>query len=534
MAKPRKRPEKSALSAPSVRIFHEWTPGRLRAAERMAEQGELTMAASICEWLLTDDRVSGALGARSDALLGLEPAFDLGAGRRSRKALKALEADEDWWESYPESQLALLVTWGILLGVAPAQQLWVAREDHGDRVLPKPRFWHPQTLRWDDFRREWTIRDNMQVQHVVTPGDGEWILHCPYGDQRPWALGLWRSLARWVLLKQFAISDWARHSEKGSRLVATSPENAVYEQRKELVEDISACGEDSVIALAAGFDLKLLELTANTRDIYQAQIEMADLAIAVRIRGGNLSSNVEGGSLAAAESQASTNEAPKLRFDAAALASTLHDQSLIWWADYNFGDQRLAPWPSYPVEPEEDKAARSSMVLTLGQGVEIWDRLGFDIDPKTLTEDFGLTFITGRSRPAQPAQPMMPPGAPRPAPPGQDDEEEPEPTDDDPDDIGLASGALAAANTGFLHGQLYADALEETSEAKAVDASAPTMKAILEELRAAKGYADLRARLRARYRKLDPSALSELVYRTMYLAEMAGRAAVNEDSGGRS
>jgi hypothetical protein len=148
------------------------------------------------------------------------------------------------------------------------------------------------------------------------------------------------------------------------------------EQRQELAADLQNIGEDAAIALAAGFDLKLLEVAANTRDIYQAQVELANKAIAIRIRGANLSSDVEGGSLAAAESQAKTSEAPKLRFDAQAWSSTIHDQSLVWWAEYNFGDRRLAPWPKYPVEPDEDRKAKGEVEAQAFTVVDQAEKLG--------------------------------------------------------------------------------------------------------------------------------------------------------------
>src|SRR5689334_22902994 len=74
----------------TVRLFTDWTPQRIRAAERMAEQGDLYQAVSICDWLLTDDRISSAMDARLDALFGLVPNFEEGAGKRAAEVLKAL------------------------------------------------------------------------------------------------------------------------------------------------------------------------------------------------------------------------------------------------------------------------------------------------------------------------------------------------------------------------------------------------------------------------------------------------------------
>lgn len=535
MARPKKQSiqsnEAASSTAPSVRIFTAWTPQMLKTAERQAESGSLSYAVTLCEWLLTDDRVSGALSARTDAMIGMEPTFELGTGRRAKQAQKALEADEDWWESYPESETAQLLTWGILLGAAPARHRWEERDDHGGRLLPKPRFWHPQTLRWDWHLRKWFVRDDKNVELEVVPGDGEWILHTPYGDQRPWAYGLWRSLARWVLLKQYAITDWARHSEKGSVLVATAPEGATEKQRKALAEDLANAGEDTVVSLAAGFDMKLVEVSANTKAIYEAQIQMADLAIAIRIRGGNLSTNVEGGSHAAAESQKETGDDAKLKFDATSIATTYHDQSLTWWAEFNFGDKRLAPWPVYPVEPEEDKGKRAAMLVDLSTALTTFDTLGFAIDEKALTEEFGLTFLDGRPNPTRlPPAPVAPgaPGAGQPVPgKGKPPAAAPKPGKEPPK--ALASGAAPAGVSGFLSGQEYADRLTADGTAAAAQSLASEIEQVLMLVDSVTSLGELETKLTELYALQDPERLSELVERYMMLAELAGRHAVLED-----
>lgn len=516
----KQRIDTASITAPSVRSFTEWTPTRLRTAERQAENGDLTYAVGVCEFLLTDERVAGLLQNRAETLLGLTPTFEPGRGRRSKQAQRALEAGDDWYDSYPDSELRQLITWGLLLGIAPARHAWEERADHGGRVLPMPAFWHPQGLRYDWTKRVWTVRDSANAEHVVTAGDGEWILHTPYGAARPWAHGLWRSLGRWVLLKYFAMTDWARHSEKSALLVATSPEHSTKEQRRELASDLAGVGSDAAIALAAGFDLKIVEITANTKQIYEAQIALADTAIAVRIRGGNLTTMVEGGSRAAAETQAKTGDGAKLKADASALSTTLHDQSLSWWAEFNFGDSKLAPWPAWPVEPEEDKSQRATMVKTLGEGLTTWDKLGFDVDPKMVQEQFGLTFFTGRTRERAP-DPV--PGA-LPPDPNADKGKPPAKKAQ-----ALASGSARAEASGFIDGQGYADDLV----AEGAKAGAALLEADLARVLAlvdsAQSLDEIEAKLGELYVGMDPERLSEIVERFMILADVAGRAAVLQD-----
>lgn len=515
--------EAKSAHAPSVRVFTQWTPAMIRSAERVAEAGDLSQAVLICEWLLTDDRITSALDARVDALLGLDVTFEPGKGRKSRLAVKALEAGEDWWEAYPESELRQVLLWGLLLGVAPAQHRWTERADHGGRVLPMPQLWHPQTLRWSWQYRKWTVRPDAGTQIDVVPGDGRWILHTPFGAERPWAYGLWRSLSRWVLLKQLAVSDWSRHSEKASALVATAPPGATAKQRQELAEDLTRLSLDAVCALAAGFDLKMVEVSANTQAIYAGQITAADNAIAIRIRGGNLTTSVDGGgSRAAAEVQASTGDAVKLRFDAASLATTLGTQSLPWWAELNFADQSVAPWPVWPVEPEEDKTKRATMVSTLSDGLTKLDALGFEIDTKKLTEEFGLDFIVGRKEPE--AAPAPEPGAVVPPKPTG------KPAKDEP-----VERAEMRGETGHIDGMLYVLDVEDSATAAAKRALRTTLMDDIREIVAnGSDLESIRNAVLAKYRDAaSPERLREITRAALVMGELAGTLSVHQDSDAR-
>lgn len=536
-----------SLSFGSVRLYSDWTISKIKAAERSAEAGDLRQAVAICEWLLTDDRIAGALDARIDALLGLVPTFEPGIGRarKTNRAIKALEADEDWWDAYPERELRQFVKWGLLLGVCPGRHNWTERADHGGRMLPMPRYWHPQTLRWnwhyggDDQAGHWSIRDITGVEHILTPGDGEWILHTPYGSMRPWSDGLWRSLARWALIKDLAQRDGSRHSETGAQRVVNTPEGVTSEQRKEIARAVREAGADPVFALPPGFSVEMLETRANLKDMYLALVEAADLAISIRIRGGNLSTNVQGGSRAAAEQQVKQNEIPKLKFDAESLSTTLHDQSLKWWALFNFGDERLAPWPVWPVEPEEDKEKRAAVFKTIGEGLAAWHKQGYKIDLQKLTEDFGFSFVVGREEPEPAPQPAPPKEGAQGGEDGEADADRGRGADRAENGgmrarmgaMKLASGASLAENSGFLDGQLYCDDLADVTCGKAGEAlSASLLDDLRETVRKAKSYEEVRAAVLAKYRDAgSPEKLRELTKAALMMAEMAGAAAVRQD-----
>jgi phage gp29-like protein len=532
----------TAIYPQTPRTFTTWTSDRIRAAELQAGSGNLRLASECCEWILTDDRVS-TLETRVQALTGLTPKFEAsGDKRRSSTTVKALDAKEDWWEGYPEAELTELHLHGVLLGVSLARHYWQANEDHGGRLLPNPETWPSHTLAQDQRTRQWSVADSENVRHDVTAGDSEWILHTPYGKHRPAMKGAWRKLSRWVLLKELARQDWSRHAEKASTLVAEAAEGTTKDQRKQLAEDLAAIGGDAVIALAPGYTLKLLEVEANTEVIYKAQIDVANKAIAIILRGGDQSTEIgKNGGRAATEVQERRGDAVKLVWDASTLGTTLHKQSLSWWAEFNYGDRKLAPWPAWPVEPEEDLKAKVETEEKSFDTVDKAEKLGFKVDRKKFLEQHKIDWAEEGERPKVvnataepvPGNPPPLPGA-QPAPPPADPKAPPKPAKASARvaaHLGkLLAFAKAAKTSGHDDGQAYADELAENGLAVVQGAIGATIAVIEQEIDAATSYEDLQQRLRARYEDLDPSEITDVIESCMVLAELAGRHAVNLDT----
>lgn len=566
MAASQKKPSSRKSSAiptkghvePSARVFTDWTEARIRYAELSANNGNLWFAAELCEWLLTDDRIASTLWTRVQTLLGLTPTFESsGDGRRKNRAVKALEAGEDYWEAYPETELALLHMWGLLLGVAPASQSWEQdRRTETPHWLAYPEFWHPQHLRQDARTKQWFIKvategnataSSQEVE--IVPGAPEWMLHMPYGKNRPYAWGLWRPLSRMTVIKHLAQGDWSRAGEKGAILaleIAMEAANSFADSSgkpkdtiRQLATDIYNRGRNGVAGLPPGVQLKAVDTVTKAKELYESPIQLIDAAIAILIRGGNLGTLVEGGSKAATEAQQKSTDLPRLRFDAQSLTTTVHDQSLVHWADFNYGDRKLAPWPVYPVEPEEDLKRKVETDEKALANVDKAETLGFDVDRQKFLDEHKMnTWCKPGERPKTPATTPDQNPADTSEQPNVGDEE-PKTADEAANDlegraqnraVGLASGASEGGNRGFVEGQLFVDALVDNSAALGRAALKPTLDTIFEELDAATDYDDLRERLRRRYENMSAEDLSELMFRTMLVAELAGRRAVTQDS----
>src|SRR5262245_12450160 len=98
---------------PGATVSREWTVRDLRAAQQAADSGNLSRIADICESLiLGDDRAPTVLNTRVNGLLGSDLTFEAGFGRKKNQAIRALEAGEDWWTSFPTERLGQLILWG--------------------------------------------------------------------------------------------------------------------------------------------------------------------------------------------------------------------------------------------------------------------------------------------------------------------------------------------------------------------------------------------------------------------------------------
>lgn len=411
---------------PSTRIWIDWSPDTIRAAEVLAAAGSYRLAAHLCRSLHADDRIASSLGQRVDGLLGTDVTFDAsGDRRRSRRAVRALEADDDFGAMCPETELREFLEWYDLLGIALAQ---IVPIEANGRLLPRLQTWDPRNLRFDLPTRRWLVRVDGGAEVEIRPGGGQWVLFTSGSDLHAWQRAAWRACSRWWLLKEFARSDWGRYSEvkAGGIFVASANDGTMAKElaanwspaeRRKLAEGLNTLGRDTSIALPRGIDLKIVEAAANTWETFTKQIDYGNTGIAVALLGQNLTTEVNGGSRAAAQVHEAVATHLR-RADAKALSTCLHDQLLRWWAAWNFGDEQLAPWPRWDVEPSEDLKARGDGLKSLGDGLSAMRDAGVAVDVVAVCEEHGVALLDPPTlAPPKPPAPLAPTTDPTETPP---------------------------------------------------------------------------------------------------------------------
>lgn len=400
-------------SQPSVRTQVLFTPPMLAALELQVDSGELYRLADLCDQMMADDRICELLEGLADDVLGCELTFEQGPRINAGDAEKGAELDADWAVGFDDDELTSLVMWTLMCGVGFAKiEEWRevtatigpkasgasgANKDKpgfpkawtGTRLVPVLKWWHPKHFCYDQVRHTWQVRDAYGVKTDIAPGDQTWVIATRRGEYRPWANGVWRELKYWYMLKRYAIQDWGIHSEKAAKVVVTTQPGTTSPDRVELSKEIFAAAKDAVITLPVGCTMQLLELKADTRMIYEAQVNAANEAAAICINGQNLTTKVDGGSHAAAQVH-ETKENRKVRYVAKLLGKALWTQVLTWWAQLNFGDRALAPYPRWHTEPPDDVLTKATALKMLGDALTSLKTAGYKLSPDYIEEEYGL------------------------------------------------------------------------------------------------------------------------------------------------
>lgn len=476
------------------------------------ESGVFNAASQLVDAMGRDDRLEAVVQQRIEALGGIPFSMRPADDKNPRAAEVAEEAKAQWESFAPSPARTELLTWALYLGVGLGQNVWTQQDG---KWVPTLKVWHPRYVRfdWDSRTVKVVTADFGEV--TITPGDGQWVLLTPYGFERGWMKGLVRSVAIPWLIRQFALRDWARYSEVHGQPIkkAIVPKGAKDADKERFAQQVALLASQSVIRLEqqqAGtnqekFDIELVEALGRSDEGFDRLIARCDTALAIRVLGQNLTTEVKGGSFAAASVHEKIYQR-KLAFDAQELSGCLREQQLKPWARFNYGDAELAPWPTYDTEPPEDLAKRAASYKALGEGLRALQDANVPVDVVAEAERFGVQMTASEATPA------------------------PKPKDAEPSALRAAMALLARSTpTGETRGQAYADALASTARNRAAEVLAPDVDALLSVVESAESYEDLQARLLALYEGMSPEALALLTEKTLLLAQLAGMNAIRED-----
>lgn len=396
---------------PNLAVQTSWSVADVRGALANLTAGMFDQPAQLVDAIIGDDRVQATMGSRTGGLFAKPlkhyastlPGVDAGAAAECRDAWARV-----WPKLMTEPTLSELQQWSIGLGFGLGQILWDM-----DPALNVPylRIFHPRFSYY-----HWTLRRYVAItldgQVAIEPGDGKWLLHAPHGEYRGWMRGAVRAVAQPWLIRNFAYRDWARYSERhGMPIVkAMMPAAGDPAMVAAFRSQLGALGQESIAELPQGvdknfsYDLDFLEASDQAWQGFDGLIQKCEASIVLAILWQNLTTQVSGGSFAAASIHMDVRHAA-LEADARALSQTIYTQLARPFAAFNFGDADLAPRSEWDLMPTEELDEHAKVFLAFSQsiyqlrqsGIEISDlpklarQFGIGLDPDDLKEVQPLT-----------------------------------------------------------------------------------------------------------------------------------------------
>lgn len=400
-----------AREIPVITTQTHWAWNEVRAALDDLRVGIFDRPAQLAEAILWDGRVQAAMGSRTGGLLGrpvkIEPA-DNARVKGSRAAQEVADAWADVWPTIArESSMAQLHRWGVML-FGLAQLTWdTSVTPWVPHLVPfHPRYTYYQFV----FRK--LIAITLDGQIPVTPGDGHWVLHAPYGEHRGWMSAAMPALAQPWIQRNFAYRDAARYCERHGfpMLRAKVPAAADPRQIATLRNALVNIGQESVLELpqgvdgANGYDVDYLEPGSTTWEVFGDAIRLCDADITLALLGQNLTTEVKEGSFAAARVHGDVRQA-FIEFDNRAMSQTIYTQIARPFAALNYGDADLAPWTSRDIMPYEDNATLAQTFSSFAAAVLALRNAGVELgDPEALAWQMGVRLSVAKPSQTEPTQ----------------------------------------------------------------------------------------------------------------------------------
>lgn len=196
--------------------------------------------------------------------------------------------------------------------------------------------------------------------------------------------GTMRSIGRWFVIKQFAIQSWALFAEKyGFPVAVMKATEADYNKNKATaIKLLQSVGANRYAYILKDMDFETVSANgANNVDVFKQLINEANTEMAIGILGQNLTTEVKGGSLAAADIHDGIKD-DIVTADIQFVDEIINDQFIRPLIALNFPELDEEDYPRYETEVDTPFDVQAEITaLTLASNLipigkkHIYDRL---------------------------------------------------------------------------------------------------------------------------------------------------------------
>lgn len=483
------------------------TPARLAGLLRAAEEGDAIAYLELAEEMEEKDlHYLSVLGTRKRAVAQLEITVE--AASDDKADVENADMVRDWLRREELEDEAFDILDAIGKGFSVTEIIWDMSE----------RQWWPRQLSWRDPRWFQFDREDGETIELRTNSGPEplvpfkYITHVVKAKSGiPIRGGVARAAAWAYLFKNYDLKDWVTFIEvHGQPLRVGKYHSGATEADKDtLLRAVANIGSDAAAIIPETMMIEFIEAAKQAgagTDIYEKLADWLDRQVSKAVLGQTLTTEVSGGSFAAAKVHDDVRR-DIMRSDARQLAAAINRDVVRPLIDLNRGPQKRYPRVCIGLPTSIDMKAFAE---ALGQLV---DR-GLKVEQSVVRDKIGLPdpeadaeVLTPRSGAAAPVQGDPPPPASQ------------------------AAHAAAARGVCPVHGVVHAqdgegDALDDLAKAalddweEMVDPIVDPIRALLDE---AGSLEEARDRLAGLIEDMDTAAFEEMLANAGFSARLAGR-----------
>lgn len=416
---PRRKSADGAKAAGQLRVpvVDAWDVVDVRDAMRDHAEGIFRNSALLVDAMGAQDRIGGVLDTRINAVLAMPYAL-LAAADASETAQRAAEILRPRWSrTVTRGARAGAARWLVTMGFVVCHRVWERDRRTGlwnVRLVP----WHPTWVRWNHATGTYHVQTTAGIEEAPPDGSNpRWCVIPLLDEERPWMQGAVRRLALPYLIISWAYRDWARWSEKHGLppLGARVPNEERFRQATDrFLDDLQQLASEPTILLPLAPDGKIaFDLEWKELKNWQSYQGFQDLAkaqetnVAIVLLGQNLTTEVQGGSYAAAQAHLLVR-----RDFLTTTATALDDGERRWlavpWTRANIeadpiAAEQIAPCPTTDTAPPVDAKTAAETSKAEADAVTAWRAAGAPVDVLGAARRAGMTLLP--STPSTPAAP---------------------------------------------------------------------------------------------------------------------------------
>jgi len=299
------------------------------------------------EEILSDSRVKSTINTRRSGLLALEWDIEGGADEMRKFVTDAIL-------DLGPSKLVKTVFRAIPYGWQPIEVVWDLKDMKlvPKKVVQKPRRWFNFDLDGNLCMKE---RGNPYACNPVP----DYKFLCPVNDrsyESTYGKALLSDLYWPATFKKGGVRFWMAFTDRFGMpwAIAKHPTGLTEEEVDEIIEMIAMLRQGGVGAIEEGVDLTLTDnKVSGSSDMFESLVKYFDNDIAITVLGNNLTTSVEGGSLASAKVHNEVRH--DIRDDDARLIAETINELIKWMIELNYGDVEEVPYFSLKAEEDVSK-----------------------------------------------------------------------------------------------------------------------------------------------------------------------------------